>query len=241
LIRNKNETIDYVEGDAFLSDDKLFRILPDLDLEPLQNQQTKKRLQEKLETFKAKSIFAITHNRVDNPTTKHFSEFSLSEADQHRLTSMNVNHLDGDHQFKRAQEEARKQNYVDSRLLLTNILIHHPNHLDARILLARTFAWQQQYDTAITILEQVKNRAPSYPDTYAAISDVFYWNKDVAGSLKVIHDALKYDSLDPELRAREARGLLATGNEKMARHIVSDVLKKYPQNELAQDLNKKFK
>ena len=54
--------------------------------------------------------------------------------------------IDTDSLFKQAQELAFKGKYKDSRQLSRQVLQVAPAYLDASLLIARTYAWEQQYD-----------------------------------------------------------------------------------------------
>ena len=82
LTRSKNEIRDYVDGEYFLSDDRLYKILPGLNLEPLQNETIKKNVIEKLKRFKAKNTFACDHNRVDKRSAPKLAPFTFSASEQ---------------------------------------------------------------------------------------------------------------------------------------------------------------
>ncbi len=64
LMRNKNELIDYLDKDYFLSDNTLYKIYPDLYIEPIANAANLKETQLKFETFKQMNFFACKKNRL---------------------------------------------------------------------------------------------------------------------------------------------------------------------------------
>jgi len=43
LIRNKNDIREYIQGDYFLSDDRLYKIFPEMDIKPIEDEQKKSR------------------------------------------------------------------------------------------------------------------------------------------------------------------------------------------------------
>jgi lipoteichoic acid synthase len=126
-------------------------------------------------------------------------------------------------------------------VILKFLLNKSPNYHDARVLLARTHAWNDQYDSARYYLNQVISRAAGYADAYVAASDLEYWDDHLDKSMEWITEGLKYNPNNVELMAREARILALKNKKKEAKQKLEAILKINPDHELSLDLLKKLK
>jgi len=64
LMRNKNELVDYLDGESFLSNGKLYKISPDMDIEPVDDAQQLTVTEAKFEHFKMVNAFVCSNNRI---------------------------------------------------------------------------------------------------------------------------------------------------------------------------------
>jgi len=64
LMRNTSELMDWLGGEYFLSGNTLYRIFPDLNIEPTENPELKERLMLQFSNYKAKNNFATRGNRL---------------------------------------------------------------------------------------------------------------------------------------------------------------------------------
>jgi phosphoglycerol transferase MdoB-like AlkP superfamily enzyme len=234
LIRYKNGTNDFVEGEYFLSDDKLYKILPSMGLRPVDDEKTKARLQEKLRKFKAETIYACEHNRLakETPASQRMV-LNLTKAEEIFVRTQEPANLTLNQKLQLARSLAFDKKYFESRSILKSLLNESPNFHDARILLGRTYGWSHQYDSAVLYLEQAVQRAPGYADAYSAWCDVEYWRGDNKRSLEIVQRGLAADELNDDLLARKARELMMLDQKEDARKIIDDILKETPEQELA--------
>ncbi|GHN01751.1 hypothetical protein WSM22_32400 [Cytophagales bacterium WSM2-2] len=241
LIRNKNEVRDYVSGTFFLSENRLYKILPGLQLEVVSRDSEKEKLKNKLKDFQSASTYAFENNKLDKVQTKRTTLFAFNAKEKKYLSDSGITKLNPDDQFVKARARAFAKDYFKSRAISKNILNKSPNYHDARILLARTFAWDGKYDSAKLFLEQTIQRAPTYADAYAALSDVYFWKDQLALSLTTVDNGLKFNSADAELLSRKARALTTLGQNREARKIIEDLSKRPFENEITSQLKRKFK
>lgn len=64
LMRNKNEILDLLSAELFLSDRTVYRIPPDLNIEPRGNDNRQKQLKEELDNFIRKNNYACKNNKL---------------------------------------------------------------------------------------------------------------------------------------------------------------------------------
>jgi tetratricopeptide (TPR) repeat protein len=241
LIRNKNGTNDYVEGEYLLSDDRLYTILPNLDLEPTINEQVKTRLIEKLKKFKSNSIYACDNNRLDKKGYGSRNQMLSMTALEHTfIKSIGLDQFNPEQQFEKARQLSYDGDFVKSRAILKYVLNRSPNYHDARILLARTFGWDQQYDSAIFYIKQTIDRAPLYTDAFCAWADVAYWRGDHNEALSIIEKGLMVSEHDNELLARKARALMKLGKSNEANRLINDILAVAPFAETAIEVRRQL-
>jgi tetratricopeptide (TPR) repeat protein len=244
MIRNKNSIKEYIEGNYFLSDDKLYRIESDLSLTAIHQPVDRSRLQKKLVDFQNRSTFALNKNRLDKPAIPvQKNTFILTQIDLAVLNREHVASLNPDQQFERARQLAFAKDFTPSKSILKNLLNNSPNYHDVRIFLARTYAWQQQYDSATLFIRQVIARAPLYTDAYVSLSDVEFWQSKLQQSLEAAEQGLQASPSNEDLLVRKARALEALGKKSEAKNLVSQLIKKDSHDELAlvlwQKLNNK--
>src|SRR5688572_17150878 len=81
-----------------------------------------------------------------------------------------------DETFKVARNEIFLGNRERGIELLKNILERSPDYYDVRILLARTYAWNNHYDSARIQLAIVLSAEPQMEDALTALVDVDTWD-----------------------------------------------------------------
>ena len=241
LIRNKNEVKDFISGNYLLSDDRLYTILPDMNLKVTENAEVKENLRSRLKKFQNASLYALKNNKLDSVETRNVASFTLTPSEEAYLTRENISKLEVDQQFKTARDVAFNDRYAESRAILKYLLNRSPNYHDARILMARTYAWDKHYDSAKILLKQTIQRAPNYGDSFSALSDVFYWEDSLKQSLTATDRGLTSNASNGDLLARKARALDALGEKKNAKSILDTLRKRGVENEVTLQLNRKFK
>lgn len=236
LIRNKNETLDYVEGKYMLSENRLFEITPTLDLEPVVNEVKRQQLTEKLNIFKEISLFACEQNQLIKATNGPASNvFTFTNEEESYLNTLQAEKLGSDVLYRQARALAVEKKYTECRALARFVLNKSPNYHDARILLARTFAWDGHYDTARYFLKQVLGRSPNYEDGLMASIDVEYWSGNHEQALS-ISQGISLENVSTELTARKARSLFMMGKKEEAKKMLMQILKTNPEHPLSLDL-----
>lgn len=64
LMRNKNQLVDYLSNEYFLSENQLFLLLDNMGMEPIADQRIKEQLTRDFETYKNSNRFATDNNRI---------------------------------------------------------------------------------------------------------------------------------------------------------------------------------
>lgn len=64
LMRNKNQLVDFLSSEYFLSDNQLYQILDNMGLEPITDQRIKEQMTREFEGYKNSNRFATDNNRI---------------------------------------------------------------------------------------------------------------------------------------------------------------------------------
>jgi len=72
-MRNKNEILDMMSTDQFLSHQTVYRIAPDLNLEPLGNSNNQKQMKDELDNFLRKNNYACKNNKLVPDSLKKYN------------------------------------------------------------------------------------------------------------------------------------------------------------------------
>lgn len=242
LMRSKGSVQDYISGEHFLSEGNLFKILPDMDLQPVSNSDIRSQLQQKLRRFAWESKMVCEENRLDSLNRPNpLRVFSFTSAEKEIIEDEDLEDQNPEEIFNNARKIALKNDFEKSRVLLRYLLNGKPNFHDARVLLSRTFAWDKQYDTARVFLKQVLDRSPYYEDAYNAYADIAFWKGETSEASAWTEKGLTYHPASLDLLARRARALWTAGDLTSARSLTEKILKQNSKHELALEMDQKLK
>ena len=136
----------------------------------------------------------------------------------------------------KAREFAYNKGRIESRKLCKLILLHDSTYYDAAVLMARTYLWDDKYDSARVVLNKVINASPGYYDAMDALIDVDLMSDNNDGAIKSADLALTYHKDDNEFLFKKAKALNYKENPKQALVILTQILAKEPSNEDAKSL-----
>lgn len=98
--------------------------------------------------------------------------------------------------FKSAKKQSQKKEFKAAIEDYKKILALQPDHVDAKVLLASTLAWDKQYDEALRELEEILKDHPNHLDALFALANVYRWRGKEGDSEKskvILSDILKRD------------------------------------------------
>jgi YaiO family outer membrane protein len=101
---------------------------------------------------------------------------------------------------------------------------------DVAVLMARTFAWDGQYDSSRVVIAEVLKRYPTHWDALDAISDVQYWDKKYTEAIAYCDIALSKDAKDQHFMFKKAVLLNAKGDYDQSVGQLESILKINPAN-----------
>lgn len=114
--------------------------------------------------------------------------------------SLYVHAQQSDSIFQDAKEAAYHQRYDESKVLLQRLLDSNPSNSDYIKMRANVFAWNKEYDSAITIIKTV----PSFSKDLEALqyySTYLYWNHQYEKALSQVEQIICADTskIEPKL------------------------------------------
>jgi YaiO family outer membrane protein len=135
-----------------------------------------------------------------------------------------------DELFKQAQQLSYSNQWKEARSVARRILEINKNYYDARVLIGRTYAREQRYDSARNEIKQVFVMDSSYRDAIDAMIDIEFWSKNYVEALKWCNRGLIYYSNDRDILLKKAQILLAMGREEEARAVLAILLNINPNS-----------
>jgi len=207
LMRNKNQMDDYLAGDLFLSESRLFRLKKGMILESIFDNNLHAEVNEKFREFKRINHYVTTENKLMPVADEQIARREQIEAEYRYLEENQLRGLSLNQLFEHAQTLAFSGDYENARTVLRVVLNERPGFYDARLLLGRTFGWDGKYDEAEEHFRDVINRKPDYADSYAALADLGYWSGENQNALQLINEGLEFNSENSSLLFRKARAL----------------------------------
>jgi YaiO family outer membrane protein len=139
--------------------------------------------------------------------------------------------------YQRARKAAfEEKNYSAARALCAQAVRQDTAFTDARILMARLYAWQHQYDSALVILDAVLDKHPNNEDARLAATDATYWNKQYQQALRYLEPELQQHPASGEWLLRKARISFAMQDFDAAKKAADELLLHDPANAEARNM-----
>lgn len=157
-----------------------------------------------------------------------FCSFGFSAIGQEDTAS-----YDSDKLYAVGRELAFNGQREQARKWLKTALEKSPGYLEIKIFMARTYAWDQQRDTALVLLDEVLTIEPKNLEATYAKCDVLYWDENYVGALDFADKQLKYYATDEQLLIKKAKALIALEFNQEAAALLEQVLRLNPNNEEA--------
>lgn len=95
--------------------------------------------------------------------------------------------------FSIAKEYAEKKNFKDSIETYERILSLQPKNTDAKLALARTLSWDQQYDKAQSLIQEVLDQEPNNSEAWMILARMYHWQGKSDEAKKIAKDILTRD------------------------------------------------
>ncbi|MDC0008133.1 sulfatase-like hydrolase/transferase [bacterium] len=186
LFRDKDRIKEYVLGNHLISKRSVYELDDNLQVRDADDETQKDKLAKGLKEFKAINDYVVQENKLlpaeNSLVVQITSEFS--KTDLIWVESM-FNGNDFDNAYRSAKKLAFDQEWDRSLLLCNYILTKIPDHADTEILMGRIYAWKTNYKKAEQLLTRAIEKYPVYSDAYAALFDVYFWDKQPQKALEL--------------------------------------------------------
>ncbi|ALM07108.1 hypothetical protein SB49_04310 [Sediminicola sp. YIK13] len=146
-----------------------------------------------------------------------------------------------DASFSNAQNLAFKGDRSEARDTLKSILTAHPNFHDARVLLAKTFSWDKQYENARSEFNKVLSHDKMIKDAWIGAINNELYAENYYLALGLSNKALRYLKLDQDLSLLKARAINSIGEVHSALDWLKVHLKMFEGDTAAKTFYRKLK
>lgn len=106
---------------------------------------------------------------------------------------------DADKFFMEARKTAFSGAYVPARDALSKLIAAYPQYIDAQILMAKTYSWENNFDEARKILNTVTSTERGYKDAWTAAINNEIYSENYNIALGLLNKCLNYLESDKEL------------------------------------------
>ncbi len=165
--------------------------------------------------------------------------FAFAVIPQSEVSAQNLV-LNADSLFLEARSLASAKEYAKARELCFTILRKYPSYHDVRILAGRTYAWQQQYDSARVELDKVLQDSKSR-DAIEAMIDVENWSGNKIKAISYCDLGLKFFPNDEPFMLKKTALLVQSEDYKTAQREISYILGQNPSNQEARTILSEIK
>lgn len=138
-------------------------------------------------------------------------------------------HLAGAQTYQEAKDLAYNGQRKEAREICRRILAKEFD-ADVAVLMARTYAWDGQYDSSRVVIASVLKIYPSHWDALDAISDVQYWDEKYLDAIRYCDIALTKDAGEEHFMLKKAKILNAIEQYDDAIQLLEALLEKNPAN-----------
>jgi YaiO family outer membrane protein len=108
------------------------------------------------------------------------------------LLSQNIE--DPEAEYARIKTIAHGGDFVNAASAARTLVNMYPSYGDARVLLARILAWQEDFDLALAVIDTLLTTDPSNKDAISAKEDILLWMKSDNPSTTDLRTAYSFDS-----------------------------------------------
>lgn len=143
--------------------------------------------------------------------------------------------------FRQAQRSAFSRHYQDSRQLCRQVLAVVPEHADAAVLMGRTYAWQEQFDSARMVLKPLVQQEMPPADAFVALAMVELWAGFPEKSLACSNKGLEAHPAFVPLWLSKAHALRDLQEYAAVRDLLEEILQKDSGNREVEIISNQLK
>jgi len=239
LMRTKNELDDYLDGTHYLAGGQIYQLDADFSLRALRDDDARAVAEDALERFRAVNTYVTSHDRVmphDAMAVALPPDPKAMAREDSAFHALGLDRVTPEQAFARARELAAQRDYDTARLIARRLLRDAPSYHDARALLGRTYSWEQRFDDARKVLDDLVHRAPAYADGIAARIELDVYEGHADAALSAANQALAAFPRNPSLLYDKARALELLGRRDEAMRTLDDLRRIAPAHADAEAL-----
>lgn len=237
----KGEISDYIDGEYFLSGDRLFRLTSRLYADEIRLDTLRDVLRAKRDAFITMNDIATTKNAL-LPLQGKKKERPENVHDDSLFAVIDTWKMNSDELYMTARDTAFSGHYAAARVICRKLLRKNADFHDVRVLMAGTFAWERNYEDARREYDEIIRRAPRYADAHFGLARVEYWNGNNEQALVYIDRTIALIPRDHFARVMKARIKFAMDRDAEALQELEPVLRTpaSPAFTEAKELKQKF-
>jgi len=236
LIRNKNQTEDFLAGAEYLSGGRLFELEEGMNLKPVTDRGRLQSIQREFDTFRQINHYVTAENKLMPADEAFFMESELIAEEDRYFEKENLADKQPSELFDFGRTLIFDGNKHEGRIVLRRLLRMRPGFIDARLLYGRSLGWNGEYEEAMGQFIAARERNPGYYDVYNALADVWFWQGYPDKSVEFLNQGLGHNPNHPELLYRLARAYNQKGDIDRAMAEVSKALELDPEYHEAREL-----
>ena len=138
--------------------------------------------------------------------------------------------IDADNLLLQARDLAGQGDFITARRIVQQILEADPDHVEARLLMGNTYAWNQEFDQARAWLEDLKYDAFDNYDLIVALANLEAWDQNFGEALNHIAYGLEIYPNDLDLSLKKSQIQQNMGDIGQSNATIGDLLQQDPNN-----------
>ena len=131
--------------------------------------------------------------------------------------------------IQEAKDQAYGGNREKARSICRSILAKDFDS-EVAVLMARTYAWDGNYDSTKIVISQVLRKDPEHWDALDCLSDVQFWEEKYKEAIETCNIILTKNAIDEQFLFKKAKILNAMGLYDQAAKQLINLLKSHPAN-----------
>jgi YaiO family outer membrane protein len=143
--------------------------------------------------------------------------------------------------FMVARQAANSGNREVALRTCQAIVKDYPDYCDARLLMARIYLWNKEYDLARPQIKMVMDAKPNYFDVWDAQTDLSLWSADYASCLNECERGLSLFHSNKQLLLKKAQAYNGLQKPELENETLDLLLAVDPQNEVALKMQKSLR
>lgn len=135
--------------------------------------------------------------------------------------------------YAKMKEAAFNGKYKSAKDMGRSLLAANPNNYDVSVLMARVYIWEQQYDSAQIVLDELLVKQPQYADALEAKFDLAFFTSNYQTVIQLGDSLVAQNPTRIEFKEKVALAHLGLAHNDIAKGKANDILAIDPTNKVA--------